>query len=108
MGRVQKRKANTSKNKQLQRARRTFGRTKDLDQVADDLKPENYDKLKNQPLDLDLPGNGEYYCVHCARYFISEKAIDTHFISKEHKKRIKVTKETPYTQKEAEMAVGLL
>jgi hypothetical protein len=30
------------------------------------LKPENADKLKAQPIDPDLPGLGQHYCVHCA------------------------------------------
>ena len=33
------------------------------------MKPENYDKVKNQEIDETLPGLGQYYCVPCARYF---------------------------------------
>jgi len=45
----------------------------------------------------------------CARYFVSQKAINEHFKSKEHKKRFKVTtKEKPYTIEEAERAGGLM
>ena len=38
----------------------------DLDQIHDDLKPENIDKKKHQEIDTDLPGLGQFYCVECA------------------------------------------
>ena len=51
MGTVQRRRANTSKNKQYGRSRRTRHYTKDLDQIVlEDMQPEKTDKLLNQPL----------------------------------------------------------
>ncbi|KAJ1567780.1 hypothetical protein HK405_004784, partial [Cladochytrium tenue] len=45
----------------VKRASRTRARTKDLDQIHEDLKaPE---KLLHQPEDPDLPGLGQHYCV---------------------------------------------
>lgn len=38
---------------------------KDLDEIVDDLRPEKKAKLLNQPLDSDLPGDGQFYCVQC-------------------------------------------
>lgn len=35
-------------------------------QIDDDLKPEKFPKLLNQEIDLDKPGNAQFYCVHCA------------------------------------------
>lgn len=97
MGQTQRRKKNLAKKKQYQKIRRTRNKTKDLDQIIEDLKPENLIKLQDQPLDEDLPGLGQYYCVFCSRYFINKASLDTHYKSKEHKKRVKTTKEDPYT-----------
>jgi len=110
-----------------------------LDQVFDDVKPENVSKFDSQAVDEDLPGLGQHYCVHCryllllllllllplfhlllwidlsffppafcSRYFIGKAALDTHFLSKTHKKRLKLLKEEPYTLEEAEAAAGLM
>lgn len=46
MGRVQRRKANTSKNKQYRKSRATYNYTKDLDQIVfEDMLPEVSNKL---------------------------------------------------------------
>uniref|UniRef100_A0A915DD06 Uncharacterized protein n=1 Tax=Ditylenchus dipsaci TaxID=166011 RepID=A0A915DD06_9BILA len=45
---------------------------KDLDEILEDLKPEKIAKLQNQEIDLDLPGDGQFYCVQCNRYFIDQ------------------------------------
>ncbi|RKP15266.1 hypothetical protein BJ684DRAFT_3863, partial [Piptocephalis cylindrospora] len=91
----------------LKRSYRTRARTKDLDQVAEDLKPEAKEKILSRPADPDLPGMGKYTCVECAREFISEAALKEHCRGKTHKKRMKLIKETPYTLEEAERAAGL-
>ena len=55
-----------------------------------------------------MPGLGQHYCVPCARYFVSDKAIDAHYKTKEHKKRFKICNtEEPYSIEEAERAAGL-
>jgi hypothetical protein len=59
----------------------------DLDQIYDDLKPENSEKLEKRPADLDLPGLGQFYCILCARYFQNMEAMTTHRKSKPHKNR---------------------
>ncbi|CDH58657.1 bud site selection-related protein [Lichtheimia corymbifera JMRC:FSU:9682] len=86
---------------------RTRNYTRDLDQIHDDIKPENAQKLKNQPLDPDKPGLGQNYCIECARHFITEAAFKEHIRGKLHKKRLKQLKEEPYTQAEADAAAGL-
>ena len=97
MGQTQRRRKNLSKNKQYQKIRKTKHKTKDIDEILEDLKPENIIKLQNQKIDEDLPGLGQFYCVFCSRYFIDKHTMEAHFKSKEHKKRIKRTKEEPYT-----------
>ena len=44
---------------------RTKRRTKDIDQIHEDLKPENASKLQSQN-DPDLPGAGQFYCLQCS------------------------------------------
>jgi bud site selection protein 20 len=97
MGQCQRRRKNLSKNKQFQKIRKTKRRVKDIDEIINDLKPENIIKLQNQKLDEDLPGLGQFYCVFCARYFINGSSLNTHYKSKEHKKQIKRSNEPVYT-----------
>ncbi|KAJ3214303.1 Bud site selection protein 20 [Dinochytrium kinnereticum] len=66
------------------------------------------EKVQSTELDPELPGLGQFYCLHCARHFTSEMALEAHLLTKLHKKRLKLLKEEPYTQAEAEAAVGLL
>ncbi len=43
---------------------RTKRRTRDIDLICQDLdNPTTFDK---KPIDLDLPGGGQFYCVHCS------------------------------------------
>ena len=108
MGKAQRRRGNTSKNKQYQKIRKTKHKTRDIDEILEDLKPDNLIKLQtNKKLDEDLPGLGQHYCVFCARYFIDKNALTAHILTKEHKKRVKRTKEEPYTIKDSLKYGGL-
>ena len=104
-----RRKGTPSKNKALYKAKRTRRYGRDIDQIVlGDMLPEETQRLLNQPLNENLPGLGQHYDVHCARYFITKAAIDEHFKTKEHKKRFKIcTTEVPYSHAEGERAVGL-
>ncbi|XP_043198453.1 zinc finger protein 593 homolog [Amphibalanus amphitrite] len=82
-------------------------RTKDLDQIDEDLEPKQAEKLLNQELDLEKPGFAQFYCVHCARHFIDQKALDDHFRTKVHKRRMKALEDEPYSIAESERAGGL-
>lgn len=64
MGRLRRKRMHKNIKDQKKKYR-TKRRTKDIDQIHDDLEPENSVKLlaKNDP---DLPGSGQYYCLHCA------------------------------------------
>merc|ERR1712032_1699117 len=94
---VKEEKKNTSKNKQFQKIRKTKRRVKDIDEIQNDLRPENILNLQNQKLDEDLPGLGQFYCVFCARYFINAASLKTHNTTKEHKKQIKRSNEPVYS-----------
>lgn len=106
MTRYSRKKGNhgyTAKTKQLKIKRRV----KDLDEIHEDMKSENAEKLLNQPVDVDVPGNAQFYCLHCARHFIDDNALTTHFRSKVHKRRLKALEIDSYTQEEAEAAAGM-
>lgn len=91
------------------RGRRKRFLAKAVDQVHEDLAdPMRAEALRSdQPIDFDLPGMGQYYCVECARYFIAADALNQHTRTKKHKIRLKELKEKPYSQAEAESAVGM-
>jgi bud site selection protein 20 len=93
-------------NKEISKKYKTKRRTKDIDQVHDDLKPDNAAKLLSQR-DPDLPGSGSHYCLTCARHFVSDATLQEHFRTKSHKRRLKALKEPIYTQEEAEKAAGM-
>jgi bud site selection protein 20 len=65
MGRVGRKKHHKG-DKPMKEKYRTKRKTKDIDQIHEDLKPENAAKLLNQPADFDLPGNAQFYCLECA------------------------------------------
>ncbi|KAG8087602.1 hypothetical protein GUJ93_ZPchr0010g7443 [Zizania palustris] len=63
---------------------------------------------RNLPVDEDLPGMGQFYCLHCDRYFASESVKEEHYRSKRHKKRIKqMSGPAPHTQLDADIAAGM-
>ena len=105
MGRIQRRKHNVAKNKKFHKALRTRKKRRDLDQIHTDIQKE--EEVKQAVLDPDLQGGGHFYCVACARHFTSSVALTTHLKTKRHKLRLKLLKEEPYSQKEAERAAGL-
>ncbi|KAK9309942.1 hypothetical protein QLX08_000571 [Tetragonisca angustula] len=101
---VYKRKKYHRGDTHLKKRWRTKRRTKDLDEIDEDLNDKNVEKLLNQEVDLDRPGAGRYYCIHCARYFINDTAINDHFTTKVHKRRLKALELEPYSIEESERA----
>jgi len=90
------------------RRSKTKRRTRDLDQVRADLNsPKHLSQYKSTKAAEDLPGLGRYYCVECAKWFESEYNLVAHRKGKNHKRRIRLLREEPHTQKVAEAAVGL-
>ncbi|TPX32042.1 hypothetical protein SmJEL517_g04773 [Synchytrium microbalum] len=105
MGQPQRRHKVHHSVRDVKRAGRTRARTKDLDQIFDDLKTPKV--LTQQAPDAELPGLGQHYCLHCARYFVTQTVMDLHLKTKLHKKRVKTLLVQPYTLKESEEAAGL-
>ena len=107
MGKPQRRKKIHTRDKKVNRVIKTKGYKRDVDQRHADLEPANAALLLNQPIDEDLPGRGQFYCIACARYFITERALFEHNKTKQHKRQVKATRETPYTQAEADRCAGM-
>ena len=94
---------------------KTANRSKDIDQIQDELHALNnpliklpfYTAVRDLPIDNDLPGQGQYYCRYCAKYFLDESVQLIHNKTKIHKKRMKVVNSTPYSQADADSAAGM-
>lgn len=71
MGRL--RRSRTHKAiKDIKKKFRTRRRTKDLDVIHAEINdPEKLAALQTQPIDPDMPGLGQYYCVEC-RYSMND------------------------------------
>ncbi|WEW60625.1 hypothetical protein PRK78_006112 [Emydomyces testavorans] len=90
------------------RRSKTKRRTRDYDQVRNDIDSARHLELyKATKHEEDLPGLGQYYCIECAKWFESEYNLTAHRKGKNHKRRIRLLKEEPHTQKVADAAVGL-
>lgn len=74
-------------------------------QIDDDLKNKSIELLQ-QSVDLEKPGFAQFYCLHCAKYFIDEHSIQAHFKTKVHKRRLKALELEPYSIEESERAAG--
>ncbi len=79
-------KGHTNNTNKLKKIRR---RSRDLDQIFDEIQPGTLEKSvkKLTEFDEDLPGLGQYYCVSCAKYFVSKEVLEDHFKTKRHKRR---------------------
>ncbi|KAL2045484.1 hypothetical protein N7G274_001912 [Stereocaulon virgatum] len=87
---------------------KTKQRTRDLDQVHADLRSSKHlTQHKTAKPAEDLPGLGRFYCVECAKWFESENNLVHHRYGKNHKRRLRALRAEPYSQEEAEAAVGL-
>lgn len=63
-------------------------------------------ELLNQNVDLEKPGFAQFYCLHCAKYFIDDHSMQAHFKTKVHKRRMKALQLEPYSIEESERAAG--
>lgn len=104
MTRQTRKRKHTANKKYRKENRNLRTRTKDIDQVHDEL-------LKGVTPDPDTevpePGGGLFYCISCARHFINEETLKDHCKTKPHKRRLKEALKTPYTDKDAERAAEM-
>ncbi|KAJ5454689.1 Zinc finger protein bud20 [Penicillium daleae] len=83
-------------------------RTRDYDQVLADIdSPHHLSQYKATKDAEDLPGLGQHYCTECSKWFESEYNLKAHTKGKNHKRRVRILREEPHSQKIAEAAVGL-
>ena len=59
MGRLRRKRTHHAR-RDVHRAARTRVRTKDLDQIQDDMERTNRVRLERQPIDEDKPGLGQH------------------------------------------------
>uniref|UniRef100_A0A7S3AYE6 C2H2-type domain-containing protein n=1 Tax=Haptolina ericina TaxID=156174 RepID=A0A7S3AYE6_9EUKA len=100
-------KSRTNKDHRMDSKLITKHRWDDI--VAEQLLPENAEKATAEAteLDPDKPGLGQFYCLSCAKYFISARALADHSKTPKHKRRLKMLKTTkPYSHEEARAAAG--
>ncbi|KAF7715796.1 Bud site selection protein 20 [Penicillium ucsense] len=87
---------------------KTKRRTRDYDQVLADLdSPRHLSQYKETKDVEDLPGLGQHYCMECSKWFESDYNLKAHTKGKNHKRRLRILKEEPHSQRIAEAAVGL-
>jgi bud site selection protein 20 len=71
-----------------------------LDQVYTEIHAPKFEEVRvrtqTKPLDEALPGLGQFYCMTCARYFVSVQMQEEHNRTKAHKRRIKELRHVPY------------
>ncbi|KAH8738703.1 hypothetical protein FG386_000494 [Cryptosporidium ryanae] len=100
IGQRRSRKTGKSKNRALGKYVKTKRRTKDFET--------DYYKGVKLPVDPDLPGNGQFYCITCARYFINSSSLISHNRSKDHKRLLKKIKtEEAWTESHAMLAAEM-
>jgi len=103
MGKPQRRRGNTSRNKHLHKKLKVKRHTRDIDQVFEDIQPGKVEKYDEMEIDEDLPGLGQHYCVTCAKYFVDGNTLITHKTTKFHKRMVKELKVEPHNHKSAEL-----
>jgi len=82
--------------------------TRGYDQIHGDLASSKHlSKYKATKDPEDLPAMGQYYCVECAKWFETEHNLTVHRKGKNHKRRLRILRVDPHTQRTAEAAVGL-
>ncbi|KAJ5777689.1 Zinc finger protein bud20 [Penicillium odoratum] len=83
-------------------------RTRDYDQVIADIKSPRHLEIYKETKDVeDLPGLGQHFCMECSKWFESEYNLKAHTKGKNHKRRVRILKEEPHSQKIAEAVIGL-
>ncbi|KAJ5156289.1 Zinc finger protein bud20 [Penicillium capsulatum] len=87
---------------------KTKRRTRDYDQVRADIDSPRHLALYKETKDAeDLPGLGQHFCLECSKWFESEYNLKAHTKGKNHRRRLRLLREEPHSQKIAEAAVGL-
>ncbi|GMH92298.1 hypothetical protein TrVE_jg2130 [Triparma verrucosa] len=109
-GPKQKKPGARSKIKKYKRACLTKNRSKDLDQIQDEVIAAKasgdvtLSTLSSVEFDDDLPGGGQFFCWETSRHFPDLKSLTDHKKTREYKRRVKQIKEEKY---DPDWAAGL-
>ena len=107
-GRGKPKAGTKAKKKWVKRRFWTCRRTKDLDQVQDEIGAvEGATRSMEAYHDEDAPGGGRFYCLPCARHFTDEATLLLHCRSKPHKRMVKLVAAPQSTQTEADAGAGM-
>mmetsp|Transcript_7672 Transcript_7672/g.13361 ORF Transcript_7672/g.13361 Transcript_7672/m.13361 type:complete len:147 (+) Transcript_7672:72-512(+) len=95
MGRLAGTKRKTThKNLKLGRAAAS------IDRVYDEIHNPKFESVRLRtrikPLNEDLPGLGQFYCMSCARHFVDGNTLLIHNKTKPHQRRLKELKKKPW------------
>jgi len=82
MGRYARKKQHKG-DKPMKAKYRLKRRTKDLDEIHEDMKPEQSSKLLQQEVDYDVPGCAQHYCLHCT-WVISLRVLNVYPVEFKH------------------------
>jgi len=104
-----KKAGSRSKIKKYKRKTWLCNRSKDTDQIQDEIEKvqESSEPFPGHEYDDEFPGGGQFYCVETGKHFIDAKALADHKKSRYYKRRVKELKEEKYTQQTAEWASGM-
>ena len=96
MGQPYGRKRQSNKHLAGKKGFRTKRRKKDPDIIRAAMLDEHVlAQLASRPVDHDLPGSGQFFCVACDKHHVDMAALKTHMRSKPHKRRITKLKAAP-------------
>ncbi|XP_024391975.1 zinc finger C2H2 protein ECU02_0310 [Physcomitrium patens] len=106
MGKCPNHKNSHGKHYSHKSARRTKFEKKGDDMIHTELR--KVETPKSKELDPDLPGMGQFYCLHCDRHFTNTTIRDEHYKTKKHRRRVKLMEgPAPHNQIDAEVAAGM-
>ncbi|KAG0620816.1 hypothetical protein M758_4G246700 [Ceratodon purpureus] len=106
MGKCPNHKNSHGKHYSHKSARRTKFEKKGDDMIYTELR--KVETPKSTEIDPDLPGLGQFYCLHCDRHFSTTTIRDEHYKTKKHRRRVKMMEgPAPHNQTDAEVAAGM-
>ena len=60
-----------------------------IEQIIDDVDPKNSLKIENKKQNEENEKVSEFYCIFCSKYFVNKRFYNMHNKSKQHKKKVK-------------------
>ena len=89
MGRT---KINDSSN-QKEHEKKESNKGNNIEEIIDDIDPKNSLKIGKKKQNENNEKVSEYYCIFCSKYFVNKKFYNMHNKSKQHKKKVKESRD---------------